>query len=65
MRMGNNLVDDETSKAVDTELGREYGGDGRIPRMVSGEYRLEVRKRMDPWKATVESVQRRRKKRYW
>jgi hypothetical protein len=35
MRMGNSLVDDDTSSAVDTELGREYCG--RIPSQPSGE----------------------------
>lgn len=55
--MGNNLVEDETRSAVETELGRLNCG--RMPRRWRGEYRLEVRKRMEPWKARVERVQRR------
>lgn len=57
------MVDDDTSSAVDTELGREYCG--RTPSSDSGEYRLDVRKRIEPWKATVDSVHSSRKKRYW
>jgi len=55
--MGNSFVEDETSKAVDTEFGREYCG--RMPKKERGEKRLDVRKRMEKWKARVERVQRR------
>lgn len=55
--MGKSLVDDDTSRAVDTELGRVYCG--RMPKKESGEKRLDVRKRMEPWNARVERVQRR------
>lgn len=56
MRMGNSLVLLETRRAVDTELGRGYGGSRR--RRESGEAGEEVRKRMLRWKARVEKVQR-------
>jgi hypothetical protein len=56
MSMGKSLVDDETSRAVDTELGRAYRG--RIPANPRGESREDVRKRILTWKANVESRQR-------
>ena len=53
--MGKSFVEDDTSRAVETEFGREYGG--MMLSSASGEYRLEVRKRIDMWNATVERVQ--------
>lgn len=61
--MGKSFVEEETSKAVETLLGREYRG--RRPRWWRGEREEEVRRRMERWKASVERRQRRRKKRYW
>ncbi|KAJ8062084.1 hypothetical protein OCU04_009861 [Sclerotinia nivalis] len=63
MRIGNNFVEDETSRAVDTEFGRVYFG--RSPRNTRGEKGEEVRKRMERWKLNVERAQRRRKNIYW
>lgn len=48
-------MDDETRRAVETELGRGYGG---MERRRRGEKREEVRKRMLRWKASVDMVQR-------
>lgn len=50
-------MDDETSKAVETEFGREYCG--RMPKKERGEKREEVRKRIEKWNAMVERVHRR------
>ena len=64
--MGKSFVDDETRRAVDTELGRGYRGNARKPgRYGRGENFEDVRNRMETWKARVDSKQRRRKKRYW
>jgi hypothetical protein len=63
MRMGKSLVEEETSSAVETELGRGYVGSS--PANASGEKGLDVRKRMERWKARVERVQRRTVGRQW
>lgn len=54
--MGNSFVDEETRRAVETELGRLYWGS--IPKATSGENREDVRKRMIAWKANVDTAQR-------
>ena len=54
--MGKSFVEEETSSAVLTELGRAYVGSR--PRRRSGERGEEVRKRMEMWKARVETAQR-------
>jgi hypothetical protein len=54
--MGKSLVLLDTSRAVDTELGRVYVGSR--PRRERGEAGDEVRNRMLRWKARVEKVQR-------
>jgi hypothetical protein len=56
IRIGNNLVEEETSKAVETEFGRVYRGIS--PVILSGEKRDEVKKRMLKWKAKVDKAQR-------
>lgn len=56
IKIGNNLVEEETSKAVETEFGREYRGIRFV--MLSGEKTDEVRKRMLRWKAKVDKAQR-------
>ena len=56
------MVDEETRRAVETELGRGYRG--RRPRRGRGEKGEDVRKRMERWKARVLRRQRMRKKRY-
>lgn len=63
INIGNSFVEDDTSNAVLTELGREY----RVvnPKRTRGESGEEVRKRIDRWKASVERAQRIRKKTYW
>lgn len=50
------MVEEETSKAVETEFGREYRGINFV--MLSGEKTDEVRKRMLRWKAKVDKAQR-------
>jgi len=37
----------------------EEGEKERMPDQIRGEYRLDVRNRIEPWKARVERVQRR------
>jgi len=54
--MGKSLVLLDTSRAVDTELGRVYVGNK--PRSERGDAGDEVRNRMLRWKAKVEKVQR-------
>ena len=50
------MVDELTSSAVETELGREYV---RIrPRWFRGEKGDDVRNRIERWKARVEKVHR-------
>jgi hypothetical protein len=56
MSIGKSFVEEETSSAVLTELGLVYAG--RRPRRRRGENADEVRKRIDTWKARVESEQR-------
>jgi hypothetical protein len=56
MRIGNSFVEDETNKAVETELGREYRG--RRPRNDNGLKGEDVRKRIEMWKASVEREHR-------
>lgn len=56
IKIGNSLVEEETSKAVETEFGREYRGISFV--MLSGEKTDEVRKRMLRWKAKVDKAQR-------
>jgi hypothetical protein len=56
MRIGNNFVEEETRSAVETELGRGYWG--RTPARNSGEYRDDVKKRIERWKARVETAHR-------
>jgi hypothetical protein len=63
IRIGNNFVDDETRRAVDTEFGRLYFG--RKPKNTRGESGDEVRKRIERWKLRVERAQRIRKNTYW
>jgi hypothetical protein len=54
--MGNSLVEDDTRRAVDTELGLVYWG--RMPRRLRGEKADDVRKRMLIWNAAVERAQK-------
>lgn len=49
-------MEDDTRRAVDTELGLVYRG--RMPRRLRGEKAEDVRKRMLTWKAAVESAQK-------
>jgi hypothetical protein len=56
MRIGKSFVEEETRRAVETELGRGYRG--RIRVKWRGEKREDVRKRMQLWKARVEDAQR-------
>jgi broad specificity phosphatase PhoE len=56
MRIGKSFVEDETRRAVLTELGRAYVGS--MPRSRRGERGEEVRKRIEMWKASVETAQR-------
>jgi uncharacterized protein YegL len=56
IKIGNNFVDEETSRAVETEFGRGYRGINFV--MFSGEKTDEVRKRMLRWKAKVDRAQR-------
>jgi hypothetical protein len=56
MRIGKSFVDEETSNAVETELGRGYRGRRLVS--VSGERGEDVRKRMEMWKARVDRAQR-------
>lgn len=57
MRMGKSFVEDETSRAVETEFGRGVVG-GRREKRRRGERGEVVRMRMARWKESVESVQR-------
>lgn len=53
--MGKSFVEDETSSAVLTELGREYRGMNESrTRGLNGD---DVRNRMEKWKESVESAQ--------
>ena len=54
--MGNSFVEDETSRAVLTELGRGYLG--RRPKRQSGEKGEDVRNRMEMWNERVERAHR-------
>jgi hypothetical protein len=56
MRIGNSLVEELTSRAVDTEFGRVYVFSRE--RWFRGERGDEVRKRIETWKARVEKVHR-------
>jgi len=53
--MGKSFVEEETSSAVLTLLGRGYRAS--MPSLVKGEADEEVRNRMARWKARVETVQ--------
>jgi hypothetical protein len=54
--MGKSFVEEETRSAVLTEFGRAYAG--RKPRSRRGDQGEEVRKRMETWKARVDTEQR-------
>jgi len=56
MSIGNSFVDEETSRAVETELGRACRG--MMPRALSGDSGEDVRKRILRWKAMVEMAHR-------
>ena len=55
MSIGKSFVDEDTSKAVLTEFGREYRG--MKPKRTRGEKLEEVRKRIERWKERVERAQ--------
>lgn len=49
-------MEDDTRRAVDTELGLVYCG--RMPKRLRGEKADDVRKRMLTWNAAVERAQK-------
>jgi hypothetical protein len=55
MRIGKSFVDELTSRAVDTELGRGYRG--MRFRRTNGEKGEDVRRRIERWKDMVERAQ--------